>query len=112
MRAQKTQKKAAKFGFDWQDWQGTFQKLKEEVQELEQAFENNNQDNIVEELGDVLFSTVNIGRHQGLFMEDVLHRGTNKFISRFEKVLAEVDDIEKTSIKELEKLWHKAKATS
>ena len=83
-RAEKIQKKAAKAGFDWPDYTGALAALQAELSELEDAIETNNE--IKEELGDLLFSAVNVARFFNIDPEDALNAATDKFISRFEKM--------------------------
>jgi tetrapyrrole methylase family protein/MazG family protein len=83
-RAEKIQKKAAKAGFDWPDVSGAMDKLAEELTELSDAV--NSGVGAEEELGDLLFSVVNVARHLGLDPEVALGKSCDKFISRFEYV--------------------------
>jgi len=82
-RAEKVQKKAKKVGFDWPDVSGAMDKLREEVGELQAGLDAGNGDNIAEELGDVLFSLVNVARFADVDPETALHRSCEKFIRRF-----------------------------
>lgn len=113
MRAQKVQGKAAKVGFDWENQDGAFEKLNEEIDELKNAVSLNNQDNIKEELGDVLFSCVNVSRFLDVDSDEVLKASTDKFVSRFKIVedLAKEKGIsmKDSSIEVLDELWDKAK---
>ena len=113
MRAQKVQSKAAKAGFDWDNQNGAFLKLNEEINELKIALSHNNLAEIEDEFGDVLFSCVNISRFIGVDSEEALKASTDKFITRFKIVekLAEENDIDmnSSSIDELDALWDKAK---
>lgn len=113
MRAQKVQAKASKAGFDWDSHEGAFSKLYEEINELKIAVEHNNQLETEEELGDVLFSAVNISRFVKTDSEEALKASTDKFIARFRIVeqLAEESniDMKKASIDELDRLWDAAK---
>ena len=112
-RAEKVQKKAKKAGFDWSDASGAVDKLSEELAELRQAMEQGT--NIQEELGDLLFSVVNVSRFLKADPEEALNAATEKFISRFAKVeemaLAQGKDMAQMSLEELDKLWERAKAT-
>lgn len=112
-RAEKVQKKAKKAGFDWPDASGAVDKLSEELAELRQAMEQGT--NIQEELGDLLFSVVNVSRFLKADPEEALNAATEKFISRFAKVeemaLAQGRDMAQMSLEELDKLWERAKAT-
>lgn len=83
-RAEKIQKKAAKAGFDWPDVSGAMDKLAEELTELSEAV--NSGVGTEEELGDLLFSAVNVARHMGIDPEVALGKSCDKFISRFEYV--------------------------
>ncbi len=112
-RAEKVQKKAKKAGFDWPDASGALDKLSEELAELKEAMAQGT--NIQEELGDLLFSVVNISRFLKADPEEALNAATEKFISRFAKVeemaLAQGKDMAQMSLEELDKLWERAKAT-
>ncbi len=113
MRSQKIQQKAAKVGFDWDNVNGALDKLTEEVDELKEAIANGDRNHIEEELGDVLFSAVNVSRFVKTDSEKALYNACEKFISRFSKMeeLANEQNIkiEQTSLEELDKLWEKAK---
>ncbi len=114
MRATKLQKKAADVGFDWSDVSGALDKLEEEIKELRQAVENNDASNMSEELGDVLFSAVNVSRFIKTDAEEALTAASDKFLSRFTVVekLAEERGIDMRSenLGVLDSLWDEAKA--
>ena len=113
MRATKVQQKAAKAGFDWDDVGGALDKLSEEIAELKAAIASNNKANINEELGDVLFSAVNVSRFVDTDAEESLTDATDKFVSRFktvEKLAKERDiDMKESDIETLDRLWDEAK---
>lgn len=113
MRAQKVQAKAAKVGFDWQDKDGAISKVHEEINELLNAVERNNQPEIEDEFGDLLFSCVNVSRFLNVDSEEALTKATDKFMQRFEIVerLASEKGIsmKTSSLEELDKLWDRAK---
>jgi nucleoside triphosphate diphosphatase len=91
-RAEKLQKRAAGVGFDWREWRGVFAKLQEETGELEVALQGNDTGAVAEELGDLLFTCVNLARHLGVDPEGALRRANSKFEKRFrtlENALAE-----------------------
>ena len=115
MRSQKIQQKAAKVGFDWENVDGALDKLDEEISELKQAIIQGNQAHIEEELGDVLFSTVNISRFVKTDSEKALYNACEKFISRFSKVekLANERNINmaEDGLEVLDKLWDEAKVS-
>lgn len=113
MRAQKIQSKAKKAGFDWADVSGAFEALESEIKELRQAMMSGDKENIMEEMGDLLFSAVNISRFIGVESEEALTLSNEKFISRFvqvEKLCEERNiDMKTSSIDELDVLWNEAK---
>ncbi|MDR0838356.1 MAG: nucleoside triphosphate pyrophosphohydrolase [Oscillospiraceae bacterium] len=85
-RAEKIQKKAAKVGFDWEDVSGAFDKLREEVDELDAAIVSGDLERAFFELGDVLFSAVNVARRIGADPEDALSASSDMFVARFSKM--------------------------
>ena len=113
MRSAKVQKKAAKVGFDWDNVQGAIEKLEEEIAELKKAVASGDVQNQAEELGDVLFSAVNVSRFLDVEPEEALTRSTEKFISRFEvveKLACERGiDMKESTLEELDALWDEAK---
>ena len=113
MRATKVQQKAAKAGFDWDDVGGALDKLSEEISELKAAIASNDKANINEELGDVLFSAVNVSRFVDTDAEESLTDATDKFVSRFktvEKLAKERGvDMKESDIETLDRLWDEAK---
>lgn len=113
MRSAKIQGKAAKVGFDWESVDGALDKLYEECDELKEAIRNNDKANQREELGDVLFSTVNVARFLGIDSEHALYDACDKFTDRFSKVeqLASERgiDMKTASISELDSLWDEVK---
>jgi len=114
MRSQKVQKRAAKAGFDYTDAEMAFGDLESEVAELKQAMEQKNSENCFEEVGDVLFSAVNVARMLGLDSEESLKASCDKFIDRFEKVeqlaIKNGVDMNSASLDSLNELWRKAKS--
>lgn len=110
-RAEKVQKKAKKAGFDWPDVSGALDKLSEEIEELKTAVAEGS--NIEEELGDLLFSAVNVSRFVKVDTEQALTKATDKFIDRFRKVEAQAKaegrPMEEMSLAELNALWERAK---
>ena len=110
-RADKLQSKAAKAGFEFPDVSGALDKLDEETQELRSAVENGT--NFEEELGDVLFAAVKVGRFCGVDPEAALTKTCEKFIARFRKVEETVnargEDMSALPLDELMALWNNAK---
>ena len=91
----------------------TFQKLSEESDELKAAVQNNDKENMTEELGDLLFSVVNVSRFINVDAEEALTASTDKFLNRFaivERLAKERNvDMSTSSIEELDSLWDEAK---
>jgi len=114
-RAEKIQKKAAKVGFDWPDYKGALQALQAELIELEDAITagKTNQTAIKEELGDILFSAVNVSRFFDIDPEEALESASKKFIKRFTSLesMAEQNgsNLEEMSASEMEELYQKVK---
>lgn len=113
MRSYKVQQKAAQVGFDWTDPGDVFAKIREEIDELEEEFKKQNKSGIEDELGDVLFSVVNLSRFLKVHPELSLTQSTNKFISRFEHIekraLEQGKKLNDMSLEEMEALWVEAK---
>ncbi|MEA1974847.1 MAG: nucleoside triphosphate pyrophosphohydrolase [Bacillota bacterium] len=113
MKSYKIQEKAAKAGFDWNSIDGATEKLDEEINELIEARKTGNVDSIIDELGDVLFSIVNVARFLKIRPEIALESTNRKFISRFKKMERSDISIERgfasLSLEEMEKLWINAK---
>lgn len=108
-RAEKVQAKARKAGFDWDEASGPLDKLSEELDELKTAVAEHS--NIEEELGDLLFAAVKVGRFAGLDSEQALHGTCEKFIRRFRRVeeLAGGRPLDSLGLHRLEELWQQAK---
>jgi ATP diphosphatase len=113
-RALKLQEKAGKVGFDWRDARAVIAKLREEIDEIEVEIAAGDAKAAGEELGDLLFALVNLGRHLDVDPEAAL-RGTNtKFERRFGHVEARLGEQgrrpEEASLAEMDALWNEAKA--
>ncbi|MBR1483762.1 MAG: nucleoside triphosphate pyrophosphohydrolase [Ruminococcus sp.] len=113
MRSEKIQKKAAKVGFDWESAQGAMTKLNEECNELDVAINLGNPENQMEEIGDVLFTVVNVARFLHIDSEHALYKACDKFIGRFTmlEALAEQRGINVTdaTMEQLDSLWEEVK---
>lgn len=111
--AQKMQKRVGRHGFDWPDLDGVVEKLEEEIAELKQAIASNNQADIEDELGDVLFSCVNLSRHLKCDPETALRKSCRKFEGRFrhlERIIEQESlTVNTASLEELEAAWKRAK---
>jgi len=114
VRAQRTQSKAARVGFDWPDAQAAWEKVHEEITETTEALESGDPDRLREELGDVLFSLVNVARLASIDAEDALHGATEKFRRRFTEMEAQLSaqgkSLDTVPQTELESAWEAAKA--
>ncbi len=107
------QKEAAKVGFDWADINGAFEKFEEEWQEFQYEVENGDKERQLDEIGDVLFTLVNIARFLKLSPEEAMLHANMKFKTRFTFVEQCVKESERTfaahSLDELEQYWQLAK---
>lgn len=110
MRAQKLQKRAAKTGFDWPDLTGVWDKIEEEISEVKEAVEAKNNTEMEEEIGDLLFSVVNLSRKLGVDSEVALRRANTKFSHRFRGVESRAgESIQELDLETLESYWQDAK---
>lgn len=113
IRASKVQKKAAKIGFDWKDAKEASEKVVEELNEVLEVYNSNDVEKIKEEVGDLLFSCVNVARLLKIDEEESLNLTTEKFISRI-KIMEELakeknEEISKMNLEELNVLWDYSK---
>ncbi|WP_375270652.1 nucleoside triphosphate pyrophosphohydrolase [Sphingomonas sp.] len=106
-RAEKIQKRAARVGFDWPDATGPRAKIDEELHEADRAEMTDARE---DEIGDLLFATVNWARHHGIDAEAALRRATAKFERRFAAMEASTADIGALDLEQQEALWLRAKA--
>lgn len=115
-RAQKLQKRAATVGFDWADHGAVLRKLDEEVGELRAALEQGDAAAVAEEIGDILFTVVNLSRHLGEDAESSLRRASSKFEQRFRAMealaAASGQSLEALDDAGLDQLWEQVKRTS
>lgn len=113
MRGAKVGKRAGNVGFDFSDTAEVLKSLKSEIAELEQAIKEDNQSNIEEEFGDILFSCCNLSRFLKIDAEKALTMAINKFIMRFrkleERVLSMNKRIDELSADELNDIWLEVK---
>ena len=115
-QAQLLTQKASQAGFDWQTRQQVFEKIEEELVELKESMEREDQETIASELGDVMFSLVNLGRFMNMDAEQLLRRTNKKFTERFQFIEQSLQDegrdIKHASLEEMDALWKKAKAAT
>lgn len=113
LQSEKVQKKAADVGFDWDDVREAFDKVREETEELFEICRGDDSHHIQEEVGDLLFSVVNVARFLKVDPENALYFTSRKFINRFsyieESVLAQGKSLNEMSLNELDRLWNLAK---
>ena len=113
VRAQRLQEKASYAGFDLDNIEDAWEKLNEELNELKSAQEKKDIENIKEEIGDVLFSVVNLSRFFDIPAEDMLRKTNRKFITRFQTIERELKEkgkkLENSNLEEMEKIWEKSK---
>lgn len=114
VKATRIQEKVKGVGFDWDNKDQVFDKVKEEFSELQQEItKTNNQEKIEKEFGDVLFSMINYARFIGVDPESALERTNKKFIGRFNYLEKEVKinkmDLMKMSLEEMDLIWDRSK---
>jgi tetrapyrrole methylase family protein/MazG family protein len=114
LRAHRLQEKASRVGFDWNETRQVFQKVEEELAELRAAMESKQPDRMEAELGDLLFSLVNLGRFIAVNPEDALRKTIARFIARFQYIEEELARRGKApgqvTLEEMDALWAEAKA--
>ena len=113
-KAKKIQQRVASMGFDWPTYHGALDKVSEEVLEVKEAITQNPlSDHTAEELGDLLFATVNVARHVKRDPEQLLRNANDKFSARFEKVQAYLQaqgkSLDTASLEEMDNAWEAIK---
>ncbi len=105
--------RASSFGFDWKNFQDVLNKVKEEIAELERAVQEENEEGIFKEIGDVLFSLVNVSRHLRVNPEIALNQANKRFIQRFQfvekKLKEEGKELRQASLEDMDRVWEEAK---
>jgi len=113
LRADKIQQRAARVGFDWPDAQPVWDKLAEEITEVHEAVANNDASAVEDEIGDLLFTVVNLARHLNIDPEVSLTRSTAKFEKRFRRVeqlaAKQNSQMNEMDLAALDALWNRAK---
>lgn len=116
MKAEKVQQKAHRVGFDWEDIEGPKNKIAEELAEIDDAILQSGlgSSQVEEEVGDLLFSVVNLSRFAKVDPEQALNRSVDKFVNRFRamerKIMLDKKDFGNYTVEELDILWEKSKA--
>ncbi|NQU68625.1 MAG: nucleoside triphosphate pyrophosphohydrolase [Candidatus Marinimicrobia bacterium] len=112
-RARRVQEKASNVGFDWETIDPVWMKLDEEIAELKEAYRGGDGDQIEEELGDVLFSLVNLGRFLNISSEEALRFSISKFETRFRQIEKRLSDegksVETATLEEMDAIWDNEK---
>jgi len=113
VRAQRLQQKASYAGFDWDKVELVWDKIHEEIHELKEAQSESTKEHIAEEIGDVLFSVVNLARFLDIPAEDALRKTNKKFTTRFSQVEDELKKrgktVEESNLAEMDEIWNEAK---
>lgn len=113
VKAYRIQEKAAAVGFDWEKKEDVWDKVKEEIAEVEEEMATGNPDRMESEFGDLLFATINAARLHGVNPEAALESCNKKFLSRFnyveERAQAEGLSLREMSLGEMEAFWNEAK---
>lgn len=113
IKANRIQEKAANVGFDWDEPHQVWDKVKEEICELGQEIDAFDKTKIEEEMGDLLFSLINVSRLYGIDPENALEKTNKKFISRFNylesKALGQGRNLRDMTLQEMDELWTEAK---
>jgi len=116
LKAYRIQEKVSAIGFDWENPEQVYQKVKEEIAEFEQELKNGNHQKAFNEFGDVLFSLVNYARFLNINPDDALEQTNKKFIKRFnyleEKVKEQGRNLKDCSLDEMNVYWEEAKKLS
>jgi ATP diphosphatase len=114
VEALKLQERAAKVGFDWSSPEPILDKIEEEIAELREALASNDKARVADELGDLIFAVVNIGRHVGADPEMALRSTNTKFRRRFSHIETALEaageTLEDATLERMEELWQAAKA--
>ncbi len=113
VQCEKIQNRAASHGFDWPDTEPVFDKVREELQEVHEAWQSGDQAHIQEEVGDLLLVAVNLARHLKVNPEIALREATKKFTRRFNYIEKQIEAsgrvLRDCELEELDGLWHEAK---
>ena len=113
IKADRIQEKAANVGFDWDEKEQVWDKVKEEIEEVEAEIKSGNKEDLEKEFGDLLFSVVNAARLYGVNPENALERTNRKFISRFNHLEQRAKELGRNlkdmTLEEMDAIWDEAK---
>lgn len=113
LQAKRLQERASQVGFDWEDIYGVIDKFEEEAEELRDAIKSGDRDKMTDELGDLLFALVNVGRWLGINPEEALRRTGKKFIRRFQRIEKTAKEngkkLQDMGLYEMEEIWQNSK---
>ncbi|MBO7202315.1 MAG: nucleoside triphosphate pyrophosphohydrolase [Paludibacteraceae bacterium] len=113
IKSYRIQDKARNVGFDWEKREQVWEKVKEEINEVQTEIESQNQDLLENEFGDLLFSIINVARHYNVDPETALERTNQKFIKRFNylenKTIKQGKNLKEMTLAEMDKIWNEAK---
>ena len=112
-KAFRMQEKVSKVGFDWEKREDVWEKVREEISELQKAEAGGNEKELEEEMGDLIFSIVNYSRFIGINPENALRRTNEKFVKRFRYVEEKIGELDKSiadsNLEEMDKYWEESK---
>ena len=113
LRSRRIQERAASVGFDWKEVNPIIDKVEEELEEVKDAINQKDKNQISMELGDLMFAVVNLSRFYNIDPENALKKSTNKFISRFNEIEKRIskrgDSIENSDLEAMDKIWNEIK---
>ncbi|MBQ5779571.1 MAG: nucleoside triphosphate pyrophosphohydrolase, partial [Paludibacteraceae bacterium] len=113
IKSYRIQDKARNVGFDWEKREQVWEKVKEEINEVQTEIESQNQDLLENEFGDLLFSIINVARHYNVDPETALEQTNQKFIKRFNylenKTIKQGKNLKEMTLAEMDEIWNEAK---
>ena len=114
LRAQRVQHKASGVGFDWDNKNGAWDKIEEELKEFRTELDNSNHEKAADEFGDFLFALVNAARFEDIVAEEVMQRTNDKFTRRFQYIETKAHEagklLKEMTLEEMDKFWDEAKS--
>jgi XTP/dITP diphosphohydrolase len=113
LKAYRLQEKASKVGFDWKKKEDVWEKVVEEIHEMQNSEKSGTLDELETEIGDVFFALINYARFVGVNPENALRRTNNKFIKRFQYIEEKINEsgrqINESNLEEMDKYWEESK---